>query len=70
MAGLTQLTGLNLGGNNITDISAVAGLTQLTELSLGGNNITDISAVAGLTELTTTEGFGATTSRTYRFWQA
>ena len=51
LAGLTNLTRLELGGNTITDISAVAGLTSLTRLGLWENNITDISAVAGLTHL-------------------
>ena len=47
----TKLTVLDLGGNNISDISPVAGLTNLTELWLWGNRISDISPVAGLTEL-------------------
>ncbi len=50
VAGLINLTYLNLGGN-ISDISPVAGLTNLTGLHLSGN-ISDISAVAGLTNLT------------------
>ncbi len=42
---------LDLGGNNISDISPVVRLPSLTSLILG-DNITDISAVAGLTNLT------------------
>ena len=49
---LTQLTVLNLGGNRITDVGALAGLTQLTELNLNATEITDASALAGLTRLT------------------
>ena len=52
MAGLTQLTDLNLDNNSVSDISALAGLTQLTDLNLVGNSISDISALAGLTQLT------------------
>ena len=52
VAGLTNLTGLDLEGNNITDISPVAGLTNLTGLSLGDNSISDLSPMAGLTNLT------------------
>ena len=49
----TNLTGLDLAGNNISDISPVAGLTKLISLDLGKNSISDISAVVGLTNLTT-----------------
>ena len=52
LAGLTQLTQLNLSDNEITDVSALADLTELTVLSLNGNQITDVSALAGLTQLT------------------
>ena len=49
----TNLTVLDLAGNNISDISPVAGLTKLISLDLGKNSISDISAVVGLTNLTT-----------------
>ena len=52
LAGLTQLTDLDLGFNSITDISALAGLIQLTGLVLGENNISDISSLAALKYLT------------------
>ena len=52
VAGLTNLTSLNLGNNSVSDISTVAGLTNLTSLYLEGNSVSDISAVAGLTNLT------------------
>ena len=48
----TNLETLQLGGNNISDISLVSGLTNLTWLELNGNTISDISAVSGLTNLT------------------
>ena len=51
LAGLTQLTLLDLDGNAISDISALADLTNLVVLRLGGNVITDISALSGLTHL-------------------
>ena len=52
LEGSTNLTSLNLWGNNISDISAVAGLTNLRTLNLAINSVSDISAVAGLTNLT------------------
>ena len=48
----TNLTGLNLEGNNLSDIEPVSGLTNLTVLNLTGNNLSDISPVSGLTNLT------------------
>ena len=48
----TNVTGLLLDSNSITDISALSGLTRLTVLSLSGNSISDISALSGLTRLT------------------
>ena len=52
LEGATNLTELNLSGNDISDISALAELTNLTWLNLRGNNISDISALVGLTSLT------------------
>ncbi|MDE0469523.1 MAG: DUF5050 domain-containing protein, partial [Candidatus Poribacteria bacterium] len=37
LSGLTRLTDLSLGSNNISDISALSGLTQLTKLGLRKN---------------------------------
>jgi hypothetical protein len=48
---LTNLTYLDLDGNNITDISLLAGLTKLEHLDLQGNRIRDISPLAGLINL-------------------
>ena len=53
MAGLTNLTGLYLPGNHITDISSLSGLTNLTTLRLDHNFISDISLVVSLTNLKT-----------------
>ena len=52
LAGLTNLTSLNLSQNNITDLSPLAELTNLTWLDIGGNNLSNISPVAELTNLT------------------
>ena len=52
MAGLTNLTRLGLGGNPLSDISALVGLTNLTRLYLHDNLLSDISVLAGLTNLT------------------
>ena len=51
LAGLTDLTRLDLEGNNISDISALSGLTNLVILELGNNSISDISALLSLTNL-------------------
>ena len=51
LSDLTNLTILNLGALNITDISPLAGLTNLTGLGLSDNDITDISVLSGLTNL-------------------
>ena len=52
LAGLINLTRLNLGDNTISDISALSGLTNLIDMDLWGNTISDISALSGLTNLT------------------
>ena len=46
-----NLTVLQLGGNNISDISPLAGLTKLTVLGFSYNNISDVSPLAGLVNL-------------------
>jgi len=48
---LTDLVGLGLGDNEITDLSALSGLTSLMYVSLFHNTITDISALSALTDL-------------------
>ena len=52
IAELTNLTELNLNGNQINDISPLAGLTKLEKLYLIGNQINDISVLAVLKNLT------------------
>ncbi len=49
--GLTEMTGLGLDNNSISDISVLEDLTSLTELSLNNNSISDISALENLTSL-------------------
>ena len=49
---LTNLVGLALVSNRITDISALSGLTSLTNLWLDNNPITDFSVLGRLTNLT------------------
>ncbi|MCY4569779.1 MAG: leucine-rich repeat domain-containing protein [Candidatus Poribacteria bacterium] len=55
LAGLehaTNLTTLNLDGNNISDISPLGKLTKLKHLGLGNNQIINIEPLSGLTNLT------------------
>lgn len=47
----TDLVALDLGHNDITDLSMIAGLKNLKILILADNEITDISPLAGLDEL-------------------
>ena len=49
----TNLTTLNLYGNQLTDLSPLSGLEGLISLDLGKNTITNIEALKGLTALTT-----------------
>lgn len=53
LSGLTKLYHLDLSGNNITDISALASLTNMQELSLYNNfNLTNIESVSNMKKLT------------------
>ena len=52
LAGLTNLTWLDLSQNNIADLSPLAELTNLTWLDIGGNNLSNISPISGLINLT------------------
>lgn len=53
LSGLTNLVKLRLGGQQISDISALKGLTNLKTLSLFYNDkISDITPLSGLTNLT------------------
>ena len=51
MAGLTNLTRLELDNNFISDISALTGLTNLRSLDLGYNPIFDLSPLVANTGL-------------------
>ena len=51
LAGLTNLTSLNLRDNKINDISPLTGLVNLTSLNLCNNQISDITPVFGLPKL-------------------
>ena len=52
LAGLTNLTWLNLKYNSVSDISPLIELTRLTSLSLENHPLSDLSPLAGLTNLT------------------
>jgi len=51
LAGLTNLTVLELAGNNIADITPLAGLTNLSELYLSNNKISDLSPLAKMKQM-------------------
>jgi Leucine-rich repeat (LRR) protein len=51
LSSLKSLTNLNLGSNQISDISALSGLTNLQTLFLKDNQISDISPLGGLPSL-------------------
>lgn len=53
LAGLTNLTSLNLGGNQLTGLTLPVGLTSLNSLYLGNNHLTNFAVLSGLTSLTT-----------------
>lgn len=48
---MTNITGIDLSNNNITDISPISNLTNLSYLCINDNNISDISALSKLTNL-------------------
>ncbi|MGZ8942397.1 MAG: NACHT domain-containing protein [Methylobacter sp.] len=52
LAGLNQLTNLNLSNTSISDLSPLAGLSQLIVLDLDHTAISDLSPLAGLSQLT------------------
>ena len=56
LSGLTNLRTLDLGGNSISDLSAlsgaISGLTNLERLYLDKNSISDLTPLSGLTNLT------------------
>ena len=52
VAGLTNLGDLNMGGNLLTNLSALSNLTQLNYLDIRGNHIFRLDPLSGLTNLT------------------
>ena len=48
----TQLKGLNLSGNRLTDVTSLEKLTQLECLSLDNNQLTSVKGLEKLTQLT------------------
>jgi len=48
---LTQLRGLNLYNNKLTDVKGLEKLTQLESLNLYGNQLTDVKGLEKLTKL-------------------
>ena len=53
LGGLTTLTTLELAGNTISTLSAIATLQQLRVLDLSDNTVSDVSTLASLASLTT-----------------
>ena len=52
LAGLTNLTQLDLISDRISDLQPLSDLTNLTELDLGNNQISDLQPISNLTNLT------------------
>ncbi len=52
LAGLANLTRLQMAWNQIGDIDALAGLVNIEQLLLDNNSVTDISALTGMSKLT------------------
>jgi hypothetical protein len=50
---LTNLTDIDLSGNNISDLSRLSELTSLQTINLRNNSISDLSPMSGLTNVTT-----------------
>ncbi len=53
LSNLRRLTSLYLGGNEISDISALRNLTNIKRLGLANNDISDVTGLSTLTNLTT-----------------
>lgn len=51
LAGLSQLTVLDLSDNQISDITALAGMPSLTELNLSGNQVSSITPLTAAAQL-------------------
>ena len=55
---LTALSGLDLWGTRVSDISALSGLTALSGLSLLGTPVNDLSPILPLTQLVDAPKYG------------
>ena len=53
LAGLTNLTELDLRGTNVSDISVLTGLTNLETLGLSNTDVSDVTVLENLTNLET-----------------
>ena len=51
IAGLKNLTILELTGNNVSDLKAISGLKKLTKINLSYNHVTDLRPISGLRNL-------------------
>ena len=51
IAGLHNLTALDIGHNSVSDLSPLAGLTNLRKINIGNNKISDLSPLEGLKNL-------------------
>ena len=68
IAKLKNLGGLILGGNQISDFSALSGLKNLTNLDLSFNQISNISVLSGLTNLNDLNLWGNQISEADQAW--
>jgi Leucine-rich repeat (LRR) protein len=55
---LTEVTELNLGANNISDLSPLAGLNKLTLLDISLNKVADLKPLVGKNNLTVFNAHG------------
>ena len=51
IAGLYNLTALDIGHNSVSDLSPLEGLTNLRKINIGNNKISDLSSLEGLKNL-------------------
>ena len=51
IAGLHNLTALDIGHNSVSDLSPLEGLTNLRKINIGNNKISDLSSLEGLKNL-------------------
>jgi serine protease AprX len=58
LAGLTNLTRLDLSSTGVSDVTPLAGLANLTHLNLFSTGVSDVTPLAGLANLTSLDLFG------------